>query len=92
MKTQNNYTIIIVLLATVLVITAGCGGTDSQTIKIGFLVNNPEQTWFQNEWKYARQCGDDYGFEVVTIAATDGDKVLAAPRRVRRDLSSARQM
>lgn len=49
-----------------------------EEVKIGFLVKMPEEPWFQNEWKFAEDAGKDYGFEVLKIGATDGEKVLAA--------------
>lgn len=56
----------------------GCGSKGGQPIKIGFLVSNPEQTWYQNEWRYARMCADKYSFELIRIGTTDGEKTLAA--------------
>ncbi|NSW55233.1 MAG: arabinose ABC transporter substrate-binding protein [Armatimonadetes bacterium] len=54
-------------------------GTDKpNNIKIGFIVKQPEEPWFQNEWKFAQQAADKYGFELVKIGAPDGEKVLAA--------------
>lgn len=47
-------------------------------VKIGFLVKQPEEAWFQDEWRYAEEAGEDYGFEVIKIGATDGEKVLSA--------------
>ncbi len=47
-------------------------------IKIGFLVKQPDEPWFQDEWKYAQQAADTLGFELIKIGATDGEKVLAA--------------
>lgn len=47
-------------------------------IKIGFLVKQPEEPWFQLEWKFADQAAKELGFTVVKIGATDGEKVLAA--------------
>ncbi|HZZ41377.1 MAG TPA: arabinose ABC transporter substrate-binding protein [Tepidisphaeraceae bacterium] len=47
-------------------------------IKIGFLVKQPEEPWFQNEWKFAQKAADDEHFELIKIGATDGEKVLAA--------------
>lgn len=47
-------------------------------IKIGFLVKQPEEPWFQTEWKFAEQAGRDLNFEVIKIGATDGEKTLAA--------------
>jgi L-arabinose transport system substrate-binding protein len=47
-----------------------------QKIKIGFLVKQPEEPWFQHEWKFADQCAAKYGFEVIKIGTPDGEKVL----------------
>ncbi len=47
-------------------------------VKIGFLVKQPEEAWFQDEWKFAEEAGDDFDFEVIKIGATDGEKVLTA--------------
>lgn len=51
---------------------------DKPRIKIGFLVKQPEEKWFQDEWKFARKAAEQYGFELLEIGATDGEKVLAA--------------
>jgi L-arabinose transport system substrate-binding protein len=50
----------------------------AKKVKIGFLVKQPEEPWFQNEWKFADEAGRDFGFEVIKIGATDGEKVLSA--------------
>jgi L-arabinose transport system substrate-binding protein len=47
-------------------------------IKIGFLVKQPEELWFQNEWDFAKECAAKYGFELITIGTPDGEKVLSA--------------
>jgi L-arabinose transport system substrate-binding protein len=47
-----------------------------ERVKIGFLVKQPEEPWFQNEWKFADKAGADLGFDVIKIGATDGEKVL----------------
>jgi L-arabinose transport system substrate-binding protein len=52
-------------------------GAGKGAITIGFLVKMPEESWFQNEWKFARKCSQRYGFRLVEIGATDGDKVLS---------------
>ena len=54
------------------------GGAAPAKIKIGFLVKQPEEPWFQTEWKFAQQAADENGFELIKIGATDGEKVLAA--------------
>ena len=58
--------------------SAGAASEKSDAIKIGFLVKQPEEPWFQLEWKFARQAAQDLGFNLVTIAAPDGEKALAA--------------
>lgn len=56
----------------------GPGDAPSGAVKIGFLVKQPDEPWFQNEWKFAQQCADSFGFELIRIGATDGEKVLSA--------------
>ena len=68
----------VIIFLLMVVVIGGCGTSGEKPVKIGFLVNNPEQTWFQNEWKYAQKCADEYGFKLIKIGATDGEKVLAA--------------
>jgi L-arabinose transport system substrate-binding protein len=74
---------ILVLLAAALFL-GGCGksreqaGTRVEKIRIGFLVKQPDEPWFQTEWKFAQECADSFGFELVKIGATDGEKVLSA--------------
>ncbi|MCG8707747.1 arabinose ABC transporter substrate-binding protein [Brenneria sp. 4F2] len=50
----------------------------AETLKLGFLVKQPEEPWFQTEWKFADQAGKDLGFEVIKIAVPDGEKTLNA--------------
>ena len=47
-------------------------------IKIGFVVKQPEEPWFQDEWKFADQAAKAEGFTLVKIGAEDGEKALAA--------------
>jgi len=47
-------------------------------IKIGFLVKQAEEPWFQTEWAFAEKAGKDHGFEVIKIAVPDGEKTLSA--------------
>lgn len=48
------------------------------SIKLGFLVKQPEEQWFQNEWHFAQKCADKYGIELIKIGTPDGEKVLNA--------------
>jgi len=47
-------------------------------VKIGFLVKQAEEPWFQTEWAFAEKAGKDHGFEVIKIAVPDGEKTLSA--------------
>ena len=62
-------------LAAVFCLAGVVGAAD---IKIGFLVKQPEEPWFQLEWKFADMAAKDHGFEVIKIGAPDGEKVLTA--------------
>lgn len=76
------------LIAGVLVVLSplsGCG-KKSETgkpaagarVKIGYLVKQPEEPWFQTEWVFAEKAGKDLGFEVVKLGVPDAEKTLAA--------------
>lgn len=58
--------------------SAAAGGAASGKIKIGFLVKQPEEPWFQFEWKGANAAARQHGFEVVQLGVPDGEKVMAA--------------
>jgi len=51
---------------------------DSQRLRIGFLVKKAEEPWFQDEWKFAEQAAKKHDFDLIKIAAPDGEKVLSA--------------
>ncbi|WP_301255610.1 arabinose ABC transporter substrate-binding protein [Eleftheria terrae] len=46
--------------------------------KLGYLVKQPEEPWFQTEWAFAEKAGKEAGFEVLKIAVPDGEKTLNA--------------
>ncbi|PKN35287.1 MAG: sugar ABC transporter substrate-binding protein [Deltaproteobacteria bacterium HGW-Deltaproteobacteria-19] len=48
----------------------------AERIKIGFIVKQPDESWFQDEWKYSDQAARQFGFDVIKIGGTDGEKVL----------------
>ncbi len=76
------------LLACSLVTLAftGCGkSSDSaaspsgeKKIKLGFLVKQPEEPWFQYEWKGGDKAAAQYGFDLIKIGVPDGEKTLTA--------------
>lgn len=47
-------------------------------VKIGFLVKQPEEPCFQDEWKFAEVAAKDKGFTLVKIGAPSGEKVMSA--------------
>jgi L-arabinose transport system substrate-binding protein len=49
-----------------------------EPIKIGFVVKQPEEPWFQDEWKFAEIASKEKGFTLVKIAAQSGEKVMSA--------------
>ncbi|WP_047882801.1 substrate-binding domain-containing protein, partial [Pseudomonas sp. ARP3] len=50
----------------------------ADTVKIGFLVKQAEEPWFQTEWAFAEKAAKDKGFELIKIAVPDGEKTLSA--------------
>jgi L-arabinose transport system substrate-binding protein len=47
-------------------------------VKIGFVVKQPEEPWFQDEWKFAEIAAKEKGFTLVKIGADDGEKLQSA--------------
>jgi len=50
----------------------------AEEVKIGFLVKQAEEPWFQAEWAGAEKAGKEHGFTVIKIAVPDGEKTLTA--------------
>jgi L-arabinose transport system substrate-binding protein len=57
--------------------TTGTGKVPQGKVKIAFMVKQPEEPWFQLEWRFAGEASKKYGFELITIGAPDGDQVLS---------------
>src|ERR1700722_17963456 len=53
-------------------------GSHPGALKLGFVVKQPEEPWFQLEWKFADEAAAKYGFDLVKVGAPDGEKVLTA--------------
>jgi simple sugar transport system substrate-binding protein len=51
---------------------------DAAPVKIGFIVKQPDDPWFQDEWRFAEQAARDKHFTLVKIAAPSGEKVSTA--------------
>jgi L-arabinose transport system substrate-binding protein len=69
----------------------GCGGGGSDSggagtqagggggqVKIGFIVKQPEEPWFQREWRFADETGAKEGFTVIHQQGQDGERVSSA--------------
>lgn len=78
---------VLTLTLAVLFLLAFCGSafagaaketTSEKPVKIGFLVKLAECSWFQDEWKFARQAAQEYGFELIEMSTPDGEKVLSS--------------
>ena len=66
-----------------LLAAAGLAGTlgragAAEPVKIGFLVKQAEEPWFQDEWRFADQAAREYGFTLVKIGIPNGEKMLSA--------------
>ncbi len=47
-------------------------------VKIGFLVKQAEEPWFQDEWRFAEQAAKEKSFTLVKIGVPNGEKLMAA--------------
>ncbi|RZJ02816.1 MAG: arabinose ABC transporter substrate-binding protein, partial [Rubrivivax sp.] len=72
MKLQRRAALTLALLATPFALQA------AEPVKIGFLVKQAEEPWFQDEWKFAEQAAKDKGFTLVKIGIPNGEKMMAA--------------
>ena len=64
------------LAATALSLSSGLQAGDP--VKIGFLVKQAEEPWFQTEWAFAEKAAKDKGFTLIKIAVPDGEETLSA--------------
>lgn len=71
------YKSILAALAISLTIATALADTKADT-KIGFIVKQAEESWFQDEWKFAQVAAQEKGFTLVKIAAEDGEKLMSA--------------
>ncbi|MFM2479388.1 arabinose ABC transporter substrate-binding protein [Celerinatantimonas sp. MCCC 1A17872] len=54
------------------------GSSKDDQLKLGYLVKQPEEAWFQTEWAFADKAGEKYHFDVLKMAVPDGEKTLNA--------------
>lgn len=68
-----------IVAATGLVLSVGLPSVAlAKEVKIGFVVKQPEEPWFQEEWRFAQKAADEKGFTLVKIGAVDGEKLITA--------------
>ena len=46
------------------------GSDDDETLKLGYLVKQPEEPWFQTEWAFADKAAKQYNFELIKYGGT----------------------
>ncbi|MES3021849.1 MAG: arabinose ABC transporter substrate-binding protein [Pseudomonadota bacterium] len=66
------------LAGAVLALSAFGAAHAAAPVKIGFLVKQAEEPWFQDEWRFAEQAAKDKGFTLVKIGIPNGEKMIAA--------------
>lgn len=70
------------LMAVSVLVTTGSISVSVQAaepIKLGFLVKQPEEPWFQTEWAFADKAAKDLGdVQIIKMAIPDGEKTLNA--------------
>ncbi|GAA4501680.1 arabinose ABC transporter substrate-binding protein [Pseudaeromonas paramecii] len=66
------------LIAAALAFGMANSAFSAEKLKLGFLVKQPEEPWFQTEWAFADKAGQEMNFEVIKIAVPDGEKTLNA--------------
>src|SRR5258708_9749741 len=50
----------------------------ADSAKIGFVVKQPEEPWFQDEGRFAEQAAKEKNFAIVKIGGENGEKVMSA--------------
>ncbi|MFM0326309.1 arabinose ABC transporter substrate-binding protein [Caballeronia glebae] len=78
MKRRLFLTLIAAATATSASMIAAPVAQAADEVKIGFLVKQPEEPWFQDEWKFAEMAAKEKGFTLVKIGAPSGEKVMSA--------------
>ncbi len=78
MKLKKLLTIAALSGATMLSASANAFFGSDDEMRLGYLVKQPEEPWFQTEWSFAEKAGEELGFEVVKMAVPDGEKTLNA--------------
>lgn len=83
LKKQPRSVILMVVISALLIVAVAVKrlikvSGKSGRVTIGFLVKQPEVSWFQDEWRFADQAAGKYGFKLIKVGIPDGEKTLAA--------------
>lgn len=72
--------LMICLVAVTFMVVAGGAFAQpkGKDVKIGFIVKDPQEPWFLDEWKFADQAAKEKGFTLVKIGAKDGEQLITA--------------
>ena len=73
-RMMHRRTVLLTLTALLLAGTAHA----AEPVKIGFLVKQAEEPWFQDEWRYAEAAAKEKNFTLVKIGIPNGEKMMAA--------------
>ncbi|MFV0431473.1 MAG: substrate-binding domain-containing protein [Alphaproteobacteria bacterium] len=65
-------------IAAVIGATLAFSAVAKDNVRVGFLVKQAEEPWFQTEWKFAEKAAADNGFELLKIAVPDAERTLSA--------------
>ena len=71
---KKNIPELLLALGTGMLIWAGTA-LAADPVKIGFLVKQAEEPWFQDEWRFAEQAAHEKGFTLIKIGIPNGEKM-----------------
>ena len=75
-KTRQALLASALLFMSVMSVMSGSHAADP--VKIGFLVKQAEEPWFQDEWRFAEQAANEKGFTLIKIGIPNGEKMVNA--------------
>src|ERR1700748_3157498 len=78
MKRRLFLTLIAATTATSAALIGAPVASGADDLESGFLVKQPEEPCFQDEWKFAEIAAKEKGFTLVKIGAPSGEKVMSA--------------
>ncbi len=80
-KSPGKLLLVVALIVVVLIgvtVFRSFQSDDDGSIRIGFIVKQPDADWFQLEWKFAEEAAAEHGFELLKYEGEDAQKVSKA--------------